>query len=230
LQPPSRELLDTWQAASIQKENVVLLQLPDTIAEYGDFALRLGTDLVAIVVFAVVIYFRRHTRKDLAVVFCFFNIGLFTVVAVISTAESATAIGFGLFAMLSIIRLRSEPFSNRELGYFFGALVLGMVNGIGAPDYGFTLVLNVLILASIFALDHPRVMRAAQRRHVTLDSVHTNSAALRATLEQRLGAEVLESTVTAIDFVRDTMELEVQYIERPSSSAPHGADLQKVPA
>ena len=36
-------------------------------------------------------------------------------------------VGFGLFAVLSIVRLRSEPFSNRELAYFFVALVLALV-------------------------------------------------------------------------------------------------------
>ena len=183
-------------------------------AGYADFALRLLIDLVAIMVFAVALYFRRHTRKDLAVVFAFFNIGLFTVVTVISTAESAAAIGFGLFAMLSIIRLRSEPFSNRELGYFFGALVLGMVNGIATGPLAFLLVMNVVILAAMFVLDHPKVMRAAHRRHITLDAIHTNPDVLSAVLEQRLAADVREVAVRSIDYVRDTMELEVQYVPR----------------
>lgn len=183
-------------------------------AGYADFLLRLVIDLFAIAVFAVALYFRRHTRKDLAVVFAFFNIGLFTVVTVISTAESAAAIGFGLFAMLSIIRLRSEPFSNRELGYFFGALVLGMVNGIATGQLAFVLVMNAVVIGAMFILDHPRVMRAAHRRHVTLDAVHTDPQVLRAVLEQRLGADVFEAAVQSIDYVRDSMELEVQYLPR----------------
>ena len=101
-------------------------QVPVTGPDYADFVLGLALNLSAIFVFAIAIYFRRHTRKDLAVVFVFFNIGLFVVVTVIEMTEVAAALGFGLFAILSIIRLRSEPFSNRELGYFFGALVLGL--------------------------------------------------------------------------------------------------------
>jgi hypothetical protein len=205
----------TDSSPSVQQEMPVPpLAPPDAAAAggYADVLIRLGVDLVAIVVFAIAIYFRRHTRKDLAVVFTFFNIGLFTVVTVISTAEAATAIGFGLFAMLSIIRLRSEPFSNRELGYFFGALVLGMVNGIGTGDYGFMLLMNGVVLVTMSVLDHPGVMRAPLRRHVTLDSVHTDPDVLRGVLEQRLGADVLEASVSAVDFVRDTMQLEVQYV------------------
>jgi len=182
----------------------------------ADFMVRLLIDVAAIYVFSIAIYFRRHTRKDLAALFAFFNIGLFVVVTVISQAEAATAIGFGLFAILSIIRLRSEPFNNRELGYFFGALVLGLLNGIAPGPMTVTLALNGVILASMYLLDHPSVMQVAQRRHVTLDTICTDPASLRAALENRLGATVVECTVTAIDFVRDTMEIEVQYAENPS--------------
>ena len=179
----------------------------------SDFAVRLLIDVAAIFVFAIAIYFRRHTRKDLAALFAFFNIGLFIVVTVISQAEAATAIGFGLFAILSIIRLRSEPFNNRELGYFFGALVLGLLNGIAIGPMTFTLALNGIILGAIYVLDHPSVMQAAERRHVTLDTIHTDPSSLRAALEHRLGGTVVECTITSIDFVRDTMELEVQHAE-----------------
>jgi len=183
-----------------------------------DFAVRLLIDVAAIFVFAIAIYFRRHTRKDLAALFAFFNIGLFVVVTVISQAEAATAIGFGLFAILSIIRLRSEPFNNRELGYFFGALVLGLLNGIAPGPMTVTLALNGVILASMYLLDHPGVMQVAQRRNITFDAIYTDPVSLLAALEHRLGATVVECNVTAIDFVRDTMELEVQYTERPPRS------------
>jgi hypothetical protein len=188
--------------------------------DYADFVLGLALNLAAIFMFAIVIYFRRHTRKDLAVVFAFFNIGLFVVVTVIEMTEVAAALGFGLFAILSIIRLRSEPFSNRELGYFFGALVLGLVNGIGTPHLVFTLTLNVLVLGAIYVLDHPGVLTAAERRHVTFDAVYTDPEKLRSALSERMGATVTECTVSAIDYVRDTMELEVQYLEPSAASQP----------
>lgn len=161
--------------------------------------------------------------------FAFFNIGLFVVVTVIEMTEVAAALGFGLFAILSIIRLRSEPFSNRELGYFFGALVLGLLNGIATPHLAFTLALNALVLGAIYVLDHPRVLTAAERRHVTLDAVYTDPELLKAALGERLGATVTECTVSAIDFVRDSMELEVQYLERSAAMQPRPVLYARAP-
>jgi hypothetical protein len=177
---------------------------------FADLATAVGTDLAAIFCFAIAVYFRRHTRKDLAVVFAFFNICLLVAVIVIDLTQVNAALGFGLFGILSIIRLRSEPFSNREIGYFFGALVLALLNGIGTPHRGLTVGLNVLVVAAIYVLDHPRVLTSAERLHVTLDAIHTDPEALKAVLSDRLHATVTQCTITSIDYIKDSMELEVQ--------------------
>lgn len=176
----------------------------------ADFTAKVATDLVAIFVFAIAVYFRRHRRKDLAVVFAFFNICLLVAVAVIEMTPVNAALGFGLFGILSIIRLRSEPFSNREIGYFFGALVLGLLNGIGTPHGGLTVGLNVLVVAAIWALDHPRVLKTGERLHVTLDAIHTDPEVLKAVLSERLHATVTACTIVSVDYIKDSMELEVQ--------------------
>lgn len=178
---------------------------------HADLATAVGTDLVAIGCFALAVYFRRHTRKDLAVVFAFFNVCLLVAVIVIQMTQVNAALGFGLFGILSIIRLRSEPFSNREIGYFFGALVLALLNGIGTPHAGLTVGLNVLVVAAIYVLDHPRLLASAERLHVTLDAIHTDPEALKAVLSERLHATVTQCTITSIDYIRDSMELEVQH-------------------
>jgi hypothetical protein len=177
---------------------------------FADLAIAVVTDVVAIFFFAVAVYFRRHTRKDLAVVFSFFNICLLVAVLVIQMTEVNAALGFGLFGILSIIRLRSEPFSNGEIGYFFGALVLALLNGIGTPHPALTVGLNVLVVAAIYVLDHPRVLKSAERLHVTLDQIHTDPEALKAILSERLHATVTQCTIASIDYIRDSMELEVQ--------------------
>jgi hypothetical protein len=178
---------------------------------FADIATAVGTDLAAILCFAIAVYFRRHTRKDLAVVFAFFNICLLVAVIVIQMTQVNAALGFGLFGILSIVRLRSEPFSNREIGYFFGALVLALLNGIGTPHAGLTVGLNVLVVAAISVLDHPRVLTSAERLHVTLDAIHTDPDVLKAVLSERLHATVTQCTITSIDWIKDAMELEVQH-------------------
>lgn len=191
----------------------------------ADLVVGLGIDLLVVLVFAIGIYHRRHSRPDLTFVFAFFNICLFVVITVIQTTEVAAALGFGLFAILSIIRLRSEPFDNREIGYFFGSLVLGLLNGIGTQHLGLTLGLNAVILAAIFVLDHPKVLRPVERRRITLDAVYTDPVLLEQVLATRLGATVTDVAVRSIDYVTDSMDVEVRLRHRqpvrPVTVAPH---------
>ena len=101
-----------------------------SLSTHGDVLARMGLDLLAICALVYGLFLPRHRRIDLVVVYALFNIGLFLALVVISAGEVSMGVGFGLFAVLSIVRLRSEPFSNRELAYFFVALVLALVSAI----------------------------------------------------------------------------------------------------
>src|SRR3954467_6089739 len=166
--------------------------------DYAELALRLVLDVIAMAAFGVASGLRRRARHELLVVLACFNLGLFVVLTVITVSNSATAIGFGLFAMLSIIRLRSEPFTSTELGLFFAALVLALVNGTLKSDLPLVLILDAVVLVPVLAAGHPRLGRAPQQRQITLDCVHTDDTALRADVEHRLGIRVLDLNVVEI--------------------------------
>jgi hypothetical protein len=77
-------------------------------AMYADYAIDLGINLLSIFLLAYVLYFRRHQRADLLLAYVALNIGIFVAVSLLSTVRVDMALGFGLFAILSIIRLRSS--------------------------------------------------------------------------------------------------------------------------
>jgi hypothetical protein len=190
------------------------------VIDLGDLALRLAIDLAAVAALVYGLFYPRHGRMDLVVVYALFNVGVFLALSVIAAGELSMGVGFGLFAVLSIVRLRSEPFSNRELAYFFVALVIGLVCALdlGSPAYA-GLLAGVALLAA-WAIDHPRISRPARRLDVALERVFADDEALREHLRERLRAPVLDVTVREVDYVRDTMRLEVLLGEEES---PDGA-------
>jgi hypothetical protein len=187
---------------------------------YGDLALRLVLDAVAIVLLAYGIYFRRHRRRDMLVVLVMFNAGLFVALQVIAGGNISIGIGFGLFAILSILRLRSEPFDFDEMGYFFLALILALVNGLQVGGVVFSLVLTAVALATAVVVDSPRVVRPSRRLEVTLEVIFSDEDALRRHLEERLNARVLEVSVKEIDYVRETTRAVVRYAEQARTRPP----------
>jgi uncharacterized protein DUF4956 len=165
---------------------------------YGEVLLRLAIDVVAIVALAYGLYYRRHGRRDLVVIYAMFNVGLFLALIVISSGNVSVGVGFGLFAVLSIVRLRSEPFTNGELAYFFVALVIGLVNGIDLGNTGLAIMLSALACAAAAAIDHPRLLKQTRQLHVTLETIPSDEDALRRHLEERLNARVAECQVLAV--------------------------------
>ena len=182
---------------------------------YGDVLLRLAIDVVAIAVLAYGLYYRRHGRRDLVVIYSMFNIGLFLALIVISSGNVSIGVGFGLFAVLSIVRLRSEPFTNGELAYFFVALVLGLVNGIDLGSTGLAIMLSGARARRRGRDRPPAAAQADAPPQVTLETIPSDEDALRRHLEERLNARVTECHVLEIDYVRETTRVSVRCSTTP---------------
>ena len=190
--------------------------------DIGDLMLRLAIDVGCVGVLAALVA-QRRPRRGLFVVFSIFNLALFAVLTVISERHIGPSVGFGLFALLSIVRLRSEPFSNQELAYFFTALALALVNGLRIADRWIIVLLDAVVLVALYLIDHPALYRRTARTRVTLDTVISDRTALRAELEALLGAEVVEATVVEVDYVREIMRVNVRSLQPPGVPEPSGA-------
>jgi hypothetical protein len=193
-----------------------------TSAHFVSFFVHFAADLLAISLVAFFIYFRRHSRRDLLMAYTTINVGLFLVMTVISIEETGIGVGFGLFAILSIIRIRSEEFNNTELGYAFVALVIALINAFGVARFSpdpinalFVLALNGTAVLVVYIMDHPRLLRQVGRQQITLDTIHPDDKSLRADLEQRLRVRVLDYAIAHVDYVREVTVLNVRYANEP---------------
>jgi hypothetical protein len=182
------------------------LVLPDLLRD-------LGLNLVAASILIFGIYFRRHRRRDLVLGYFAFNVSLFAVAAALgSSSPLNVGVGFGLFAVLSIVRLRSDEATQGEIGYTMVALVLGLLNGLPGLSGEVKLIFTVLLLVTMYIVDHPAILPADrhQRYRVSLETVHADPTELRRELERRLGGTVERVIVQEIDYVRETMRVDVR--------------------
>ena len=167
-------------------------------------------DMVALAVLVGALYIPRHGRRDLVAAYIGVNVGVLAVTLLLSNAEGLGAgLGLGLFGVLSIIRLRSEELSQIETAYYFSALALGLLGGLGGSTTTYaTMALIVVVLA---AADSSWFRRGTKREIVNLERAITDSEELRYELAARLGGRVLGVNVQRLDFVADTTLVEVRY-------------------
>jgi hypothetical protein len=173
-----------------------------------------AADLVAISLLTFGIYFPRHRRRDLVVAYLAVNVGVLAVASVLADSTVGAGLGLGLFGVLSIIRLRSTELDQHEVAYYFSALALGLLGGLGSTS---ALPLMALIVAVLYVAGHPRLLRRYRQHGLLLDRVFADEAALTAHLEGLLGARVHQVTVQRVDLVDDTTLVDVRYqaVDRP---------------
>lgn len=180
------------------------------------FSLLVGfvSDLAAIVLLAYAVYFRRYQRRDLLLAYVALNIGVLAVTTLLMGAQAGIGLGLGLFGILSIIRLRSDQITQEEVAYYFVALALGLVNGLRPAPGWLAPAVSAVLVATMYAVDHPRLGARTHRQLVTLDAAYPERSELHRALQRLLATEVRHVVVLELDLVRDVTVVDVRYRTR----------------
>ncbi len=180
-----------------------------------DLAARFGIDILSMLILVFGLFYRRYRDKELVTAAALFNIFAFGVLTVLGAVEFSVAAGFGLFAILALFTLRSEPITKIEIAYFFGAIALAVITAVQGTVLPFVAIVAGLVVFSTWAIDHPKILASVDGLKVTLDKIDhdalSDPARMRADLSKRLGVTVMSYQITALDFINDMARINVFY-------------------
>ena len=181
----------------------------------ADLALRLAIDLAAMLLLVFGLYYRRYRDKELVTAAALFNVFIFAVLSVLSTVEFGLAAGFGLFAILAMFTLRSEPIGKTEITYFFGSVAIAVICSVQGTTPTFAAAVSALVVAGAWAIDHPRVLQSVDGIRITLDKIDPHALSqperMKSDLSARLGVQVMSYQITALDYINDMARITVFY-------------------
>lgn len=185
------------------------------VSGWPDLAVRFSIDTLAMLVLVFGIYYRRYRDKELVTAAALFNIFSFGVLTILGAVEFSIAAGFGLFAILALFTLRSEPINKIEIAYFFGAIALAVITAVQGTDLSFVGLVASVVVIGAWAVDHPRILATTDGVKVTLDRIDhdalSDSARMKSDLSARLGVEVMSYQIMALDYVTDMARINVFY-------------------
>ncbi len=116
-----------------------------------------GFNLLSILIFAYVIYYRRHHDHKMLFLLLGFNLFLFPIFLLSSSLSAG--FGFTIFALLALVRLRSDTFSKAEVAYLLGAVALTFINAMMPARV--EIISTVVVLLTAWLGDHPNIWRGA---------------------------------------------------------------------
>ena len=178
-------------------------------ADLGLILPRLILDFAAISILLLGLYFRNYRRPDLVAVFLACNVGLFSVLTTLSFSPISSAVGFALFGVLSIIRLRSFEFMPTQIAYFFISLSIALICATDLAGLLLPAILVVFMLLVMAMVDSAKFRSATENSVIVLDTAIPNPNELREHLSKLLGAEIISMNVTGVNLLQETTTVDV---------------------
>ncbi len=179
----------------------------------GEFLPRFVLNAILLLVLLRFIYFRVTQDRDSLFGFFLFGHGVYLISALMHDVNISMGFAFGLFAVLSMLRYRTESISIRDMTYLFVVIVMSLVFAVG-PVHIVGLVMMNTALVFIVAICETTVFapRTAVRK-IVYDNVKNirpeNREALKLDLQERLGTTIVDIDVGEVDFLRDAVVLRI---------------------
>jgi hypothetical protein len=183
-------------------------------ADTANLGVRAAADLATLLLLVGVLYRPQKSVASMPLVLCALNIGLFTAVtAFVEVGDVVTGgLGFGLFALLSMLRLRSAAFTIKDVAYTFVVLIVGLVNALPITDWVLLGTANLALLLVMAVADTRRTTKSTQVMRMRLDNVYVDPIELRAELEHRLPVTIQSIRLKDVDYVRETTDVILEYV------------------
>jgi len=197
--------------------NIKFLDIPllDT-RDFGVLFIRYIFNLF-ITVMVVNLYYRFSKNKDFLFTFIAFNSLIFFMVYIMSKVDIGVGFGFGLFALFSILRYRTEAIEIKEMSYLFVVITLGVLNALITDKFSYAelVAINILIVLLTYGLERLMVRQTLTSQNIIYEKIENITPSrkniLMNDLQNRTGLVIQSFKVKNIDFLRDVVNITLYY-------------------
>lgn len=185
--------------------------------ELSNFLLGFVLNLVASIAIIRFVYYPSNQNKPYVFTFMALGTTLFFVLSLLTSIELSVGVGFGLFAIFSILRYRTDTIPIREMTYLFVIAALSVMNAAGASSGAWPqlIIANVALTGLLIVLEREWGFQFESYKDVVYEKIELIDpqcrAELVADLQARTGMKIKRVEIGKIDFVRDTAQLRIVF-------------------
>lgn len=181
------------------------------------FWTRISIDIISVFVLIRFIYFPIYKNREFFFTFFIFNLIIFLITFLMNKVEMSMGAAFGLFAVFSMLRYRTEGISMKDMTYLFLVIAIGLISAVSKGNWDELSLLNFIIIAFTYLLESKLLLKKEAHKIIQYDNIEMIKPELQneliADLESRTGLKINRISISKIDFLKDTALIRISYYE-----------------
>lgn len=185
---------------------------------------RLLIDLFSVFILVRFIYYPIYKHRELFFTYFIFNLIIFLISFLLNKVDLSMGAAFGLFAVFSMLRYKTEEIAIKDMTYLFLVIAIGLVSAVtkikGTPDhieYLFLIGINAIVLLITYLLESNIFMKKEMVKTILYENIEMIRSGKQDELLQdlrlRTGFNVHRYSVNKIDFLKDAAQIKIYYFE-----------------
>jgi len=180
--------------------------------------MRYVLNLVAMLVLIKFIYYRTYRKSNFISSFFLFNTIIFFVAFMLNKVEMTTGAAFGLFAVFSILRYRTDGISTKDMTYLFLSIAIGLLTSVSKGSLVEIAAIDFMILILTYLLENNFIVQRELTKVIQYDNINfikpEQNNELITKLIERTGLDIKRIVINDIDFIKESCAITVYYIEK----------------
>jgi len=181
------------------------------------FFIRLGINFASVFILIRFIYYPIYKNREYFFTFFIFNLVIFLITFLLNKVEISMGAAFGLFAVFSMLRYRTEGISMKDMTYLFLVIAMGLITAVSKGNLDELSLLNSIIIAFTYLLESNLLLKKESSKVIQYENIEMIKPEFRAELikdlEVRTGIKINRISISKLDFLRDTALITIHYYE-----------------
>jgi hypothetical protein len=208
----------------LSSEVIVNSSTAELLKTLSKFSFRFLIDFVSVFILIRFVYYRVYKRSDLFFTFFIFNIIIFLICFLLNKVELSMGAAFGLFAVFSMLRYRTEDISIKDMSYLFLVIAIGLIAAVTKIkdtsdfyEYLFLGLINFLIISVAYVFETNLFFKKETVQLITYENIELikkeNHEQLMEDIKNRTGLNVHRISIGKIDFLKDSAFIKIYYYD-----------------
>ncbi|MEI6823231.1 MAG: DUF4956 domain-containing protein [Bacteroidota bacterium] len=212
----------TYQKVAVDKNGLEETAQADLLSEMnpenvsGTFFWSLLINVVTLVLIIALVYYPNNRQMENIFSFFMFNLMIFLLTFLLNKIKISMGAAFGLFAVFSMLRYRTEGINMKDMTYLFIFISVGLISAVHLRYYELAII-DAIIILFIYILDGNKFFRRELSKLVEYENIELikteNYNILLEDLRKRTGLTIHRINIEQINFLKDAAMIKIFYYD-----------------